>query len=156
MSLIVQKYGGTSVGSIEKIRGVAERVLEYYHQGNRMVVVLSAMAGQTDSLIQLAHEVADQPDSRELDVLVSTGEQVSVALFAMTLRSMGYDARSLLGFQVGIHTDQLYGKARIHEIDTNRIMKELEQNRIVAVAGFQGLDDRGNITTLGRGGSDTT
>ncbi|MGD8227941.1 MAG: aspartate kinase [Desulfobacteraceae bacterium] len=156
MSLIVQKYGGTSVGSIEKIRDVAGRVLEYHQEGHRMVVVLSAMAGQTDGLIQLAHEVTNDPDSRELDVLMSTGEQVSVALFAIALKSMGFDARSLLGFQVGIHTDQLYGKARIHEIDTSRIMKELDQNRIVAVAGFQGLDDEGNITTLGRGGSDTT
>ncbi len=156
MSLIVQKYGGTSVGSIEKIRNVAERVLEYHKEGNKMVVVLSAMAGQTDGLIQLAHKVSNDPDSRELDVLMSTGEQVSVALFAMVLRSMGYDARSLLGFQVGIHTDHLYGKARIHEIDTDRIVRELDQNRILAVAGFQGLDEEGNITTLGRGGSDTT
>ncbi len=156
MSLIVQKYGGTSVGSIEKIRDVAERVIEYYKAGNKMVVVLSAMAGQTDGLIQLAHKVTMDPDSRELDVLMSTGEQVSVALFAITLKSMGYDARSLLGFQVGIHTDHLYGKARIHEIDTDRIMQELDQNRILAVAGFQGLDDEGNITTLGRGGSDTS
>ena len=156
MPLIVQKYGGTSVGSLEKIRGVAERVIEYFDAGNKMVIVLSAMAGQTDGLIQLAHEVTRDPDSRELDVLMSTGEQVSVALFAITLKSMGYDARSLLGFQVGIHTDRLYGKARIHDIDTNRIMTELDQNRILAVAGFQGLDDEGNITTLGRGGSDTT
>ena len=156
MSLIVQKYGGTSVGSIEKIRDVAERVLEYHKEGNQMVVVLSAMAGQTDGLIQLANELTNDPDSRELDVLMSTGEQVSVALFAITLKSMGFDARSLLGFQVGIHTDQLYGKARIHDIDTGRIMNELDQNRILAVAGFQGLDDEGNITTLGRGGSDTT
>jgi aspartate kinase len=156
MALIVQKYGGTSVGSIEKIRGVAERVLEYHREGHQMVVVLSAMAGQTDGLIQLAHKVTNDPDSRELDVLMSTGEQVSVALFAITLKSMGFEARSLLGFQVGIHTDQVYGKARIHEIDIERIMKELEQNRILAVAGFQGLDDEGNITTLGRGGSDTT
>ncbi|MGD9321725.1 MAG: aspartate kinase [Desulfobacteraceae bacterium] len=156
MSLIVQKYGGTSVGSIEKIRDVAERVLEYHKEGNKMVVVLSAMAGQTDGLIQLANEVTNDPDTRELDVLMSTGEQVSVALFAITLKSMGFDARSLLGFQVGIHTDQLYGKAKIHDIDTGRIMNELDQNRILAVAGFQGLDDEGNITTLGRGGSDTT
>jgi aspartate kinase len=156
MPLIVQKYGGTSVGSLEKIRDVAERVIEYFKEGNKMVVVLSAMAGQTDGLIQLAHEVTRDPDSRELDALMSTGEQVSVALFAITLKSMGYDARSLLGFQVGIHTDKLYGKARIHEIDTNRIMNELDQNRILAVAGFQGLDEEGNITTLGRGGSDTT
>ena len=109
MPLIVQKYGGTSVGSLEKIRGVAENVVECFKEGNKMVVVLSAMAGQTDGLIQMAHKVTKDPDSRELDVLMSTGEQVSVALFAITLRSMGYDARSLLGFQVGIHTDKLYG-----------------------------------------------
>lgn len=156
MALIVQKYGGTSVGSIEKIRAVARRVIESYEQGNKMVVVLSAMAGQTDGLIRLAHEMTNDPDLRELDVLMSTGEQVSVALFAMAVKSMGRDARSLLGFQVGIHTDHLYGKARIHDIDTSRLRRELDRNRIIAVAGFQGLDERGNITTLGRGGSDTT
>jgi aspartate kinase len=156
MALVVQKFGGTSVGSIEKIKAVAKRVIGYYDQGNQMVVVLSAMAGQTDSLIRLAYEMAKEPDPRELDVLISTGEQVSIALFAMAAKSMGYEARSLLGFQVGIHTDHLYGKARIHDIETDRIMKELNQNRIVAVAGFQGLDEQGNITTLGRGGSDTT
>ncbi|RLB10667.1 MAG: aspartate kinase [Deltaproteobacteria bacterium] len=156
MALIVQKYGGTSVGSIERIKNVARRVVDYYRKGNKMVVVLSAMAGQTDGLIELAKKVTDEPDPRELDVLLSTGEQMSVALFAMTVKSMGYEARSLLGFQVGIHTDRLYGKARIHQIDTSRIKKELEKGRIVAVAGFQGLDEKGNITTLGRGGSDTT
>jgi aspartate kinase len=156
MALVVQKFGGTSVGSIEKIRAVARRVIESFKEGNRMVVVLSAMAGQTDGLIRLAHEMTGEPDPRELDVLMSTGEQVSVALFAMAVKSMGYDARSLLGFQVGIHTDQLYGKARIHDIDTSRLLRELEENRIVTVAGFQGLDEQGDITTLGRGGSDTT
>jgi aspartate kinase len=156
MALIVQKYGGTSVGSIEKIRSVAKRVLEDYKQGNSMVVVLSAMAGQTDGLIRLAREMCEDPDPRELDVLMATGEQVSVALFAMALKSMGYDARSLLGFQAAIRTDRLYGKARIQEIDATRVFQELEKNRIVAVAGFQGLDEKGNITTLGRGGSDTT
>lgn len=156
MALIVQKYGGTSVGTIEKIKDVADRVLEYYEQGNRVVVVLSAMANQTDELIQLAHELTDDPDPRELDVLMSTGEQVSVALFAMVIKSKGFDARSLLGFQVGIRTDRLYGKARISEVETSRILKELDKGRIVAVAGFQGLDERDNITTLGRGGSDTT
>jgi aspartate kinase len=156
MALVVQKYGGTSVGSIEKIRSVAERVIRYHREGSRMVVVLSAMAGQTDGLIRLAREITDDPDARELDVLMSTGEQTSVALFAITLKSMGYDARSLLGFQVGIHTDDIYGKARIHDIDTERIRNELDQGRIVTVAGFQGLDDHGDITTLGRGGSDTT
>ncbi|MFO7987415.1 MAG: aspartate kinase [Desulfatiglandaceae bacterium] len=156
MALIVQKYGGTSVGSIEKIRGVAEKVIASHKAGNQMVVVLSAMAGQTDGLIDLAREVTEDPDPRELDVLMATGEQVSVALFAMVVKSMGYDARSLLGFQVAIHTDHLYGKARIHDIDRQRIQRNLEQNRIVTVAGFQGLDEHGDITTLGRGGSDTT
>jgi aspartate kinase len=156
MALIVQKYGGTSVGSIQKIKAVAKKVIEYYKQGNQMVVVLSAMAGQTDTLIRLAHEITDDPDPRELDVLVSTGEQVSVALFAAAIKSMGYDARSLLGFQVVIHTSNLYGKARIHGIETERITRELDQGRVVAVAGFQGLDEHGDITTLGRGGSDTT
>ncbi len=156
MALIVQKYGGTSVGTIEKIKAVARRVIKTYDQGNQIVVVLSAMAGQTDKLIELAHELCDQPDPRELDVLMATGEQVSVALFAMAVKSMGYDASSLLGFQVPIHTDALYGKARIHEVDTERIRAELDKGRIVAVAGFQGLDENGNITTLGRGGSDTT
>ena len=156
MALIVQKYGGTSVGSIEKIRAVAERVIETSTQGNQMVIVLSAMAGQTDGLIKLAKDMTEEPDSRELDVLVSTGEQISVALFAMAVKAMGYDARSLLGFQVAIHTDDLFGKARIHDIETDRIIRNLDQDRIVTVAGFQGLDDHGDITTLGRGGSDTT
>jgi len=156
MALIVQKYGGTSVGSIEKIRAVAERVIETSIQGNQMVIVLSAMAGQTDGLIKLAKDMTEDPDSRELDVLVSTGEQISVALFAMAVKAMGYDARSLLGFQVAIHTDHLFGKARIHDIETDRIIRNLDQGRIVTVAGFQGLDDHGDITTLGRGGSDTT
>ena len=156
MALIVQKYGGTSVGSIEKIKAVAERVVQYHKEGNQMVVVLSAMAGQTDFLIQLAREMTDNPDPRELDVLISTGEQISVALFAMAVKNIGHDARSFLGFQVVIHTDNLYGKARIYNIETDRITKELQQGRIVTVAGFQGLDENGDITTLGRGGSDTT
>jgi aspartate kinase len=156
MALIVQKYGGTSVGSIEKIKSVAKRVVQYHKEGNQMVVVLSAMAGQTDFLIQLAREMTDNPDPRELDVLISTGEQISVALFAMAVKNIGHDARSFLGFQVAIRTDNLYGKARIHNIETDRITKELQQGRIVTVAGFQGLDENGDITTLGRGGSDTT
>jgi aspartate kinase len=153
MALIVQKYGGTSVGSIEKIKNVALRVLESYKQGHKMVVVLSAMAGQTDSLIKLARQVCDDPDPRELDVIMATGEQVTVALFAIAVRSMGYEARSLLGFQVAIHTDMLYGKARIHEIDTQRILNELEKNRILAVQARGSMS--GNITTWW-GGSDTT
>jgi aspartate kinase len=156
MALIVQKYGGTSVGSIEKIKKVAERVIEYSKRGDRLVVVLSAMAGQTDSLIRLSREITDIPDTRELDVLMATGEQVSVSLFAMAVKSMGHDCRSLLGFQAAIHTDQIYGKARIREVETDRILRELDENRIIAVAGFQGIDERKNITTLGRGGSDTT
>jgi len=156
MSLIVQKYGGTSVGSIDKIKAVAGRVIEYHEEGNQMVIVLSAMAGQTDGLIGLAGEVVDEPDPRELDVLISTGEQVSVALLAMAIKSMGHDACSLLGFQAAIYTDDSYGRARVHNIETERIKKELEKGRIVTVAGFQGLDDHGDITTLGRGGSDTT
>lgn len=156
MALIVQKYGGTSVGSIEKIRGVAEKVIASHQAGNQMVVVLSAMAGQTDALIDLAMEATQDPDPRELDVLMATGEQVSVALFAMVVKSLGYEARSLLGFQVAIHTDHLYGKAKIQDIDRERIERNLNQNRIVTVAGFQGLDENGDITTLGRGGSDTT
>ena len=147
MSLIVQKFGGTSVANIERIRNVAKKVLGYHEQGNKVVVVLSAMAGQTDGLIQLAHEMTERPDPREMDVLMATGEQVSVALFTMALKSMGYEARSFLGFQVPIHTDQLYGKARINDIDTETILKELDQNKIVAVAGFQGLDAEGNIRT---------
>lgn len=156
MALIVQKYGGTSVGSIEKIKGVAEKVIEYHRQSNQIVVVLSAMAGQTDNLIQLANEISDDPDPRELDVLMATGEQVSVALLTMAIKSMGYDARSFLGFQVAIHTSHLYGKARIYDIEASQIIDELKNNKIVVVAGFQGLDDQGDITTLGRGGSDTT
>ncbi len=156
MALIVQKYGGSSVGNIDKINAVAKRVIDYYRQGNQMVIVLSAMEGQTDGLIKMAHEIADNPDPRELDVLMSTGEQISVALFAMAVKAMGYDARSLLGFQAAIHTSRMYGKARIHTIDTDRITNELKKQRIITVAGFQGLDDHGDITTLGRGGSDTT
>ena len=156
MALIVQKYGGTSVGSIEKIRTVAKRVVENYKQGNQMVIVLSAMSGETDRLIGLAHEMTNEPDLRELDVLMSTGEQVSVGLFSIAVKSMGCDARSLLGFQAGIHTDHLFGKARIYDIETDRIKRELENNRILVVAGFQGLNIHGDITTLGRGGSDTT
>jgi aspartate kinase len=156
MALIIQKYGGTSVADVEKIRNVAKRVLRSYEEGHKMVVVLSAMAGQTDFLVRLAHDMSAEPDPRELDVLLSTGEQITISLFAMAVKSMGYDARSLLGFQVPIRTDRLYGKARIYEVDTARIKQELEENRIVTVAGFQGLDESGNITTLGRGGSDTT
>jgi aspartate kinase len=156
MSIIVQKYGGTSVADIEKIGDVAQRVIGYHKQGKKIVVVLSAMAGQTDHLLQLAHDMTELPDLRELDLLMSTGEQVSVALFTMAVKSKGHGARSFLGFQVPIHTDQIHGRAKISEINTGGILKELDEGKIVAVAGFQGMDEDGNITTLGRGGSDTT
>ncbi|MGI6637600.1 MAG: aspartate kinase [Desulfobulbus sp.] len=156
MALIVQKFGGTSVGSIEKIQAVAKRVIEKHLEGNRMIVVLSAMAGETDRLIGMAHAIQRVPDLREQDMLVSSGEQVSVALFAMAVKAAGYKAVSLLGDQVGIHTDQKHTRARITSIDAERINGYLDQGNIVTVAGFQGVTDYGDITTLGRGGSDTT
>jgi aspartate kinase len=156
MSLIVQKYGGTSVGDLERIRNVAAKVAKTYDAGNEVVVVISAMAGVTDNLIKMADQVAPRPDRRELDVLLATGEQTTAALLAMTLRSMNYPAQSLLGFQAAVKTDCAFGNARILNIGTERL-KELVKNRqVVVVAGFQGCDPRGNITTLGRGGSDTS
>lgn len=156
MALIVQKYGGTSVGDVDLIKNVARRVIRKQNEGNDVVVVLSAMAGETDRLLKLAHTVTPDPNLREVDVLISTGEQVTIALFCMAVNDEGLEARSLLGFQAKIITDDLYGRARIQDIDVTRIKSQLDQGRIVAVAGFQGLDERGNITTLGRGGSDTT
>jgi len=157
MALVVQKYGGTSVGNLDLIRRVAERVIRTKKsEGRQVVVVLSAMSGETDRLLGLANEISENPDPREVDVLISTGEQVSVSLFCMAVRDMGVKARSLLGFQAKIMTDNLYGRARIQDIDVTRIHDLLDRGYIVAVAGFQGLDERGNITTLGRGGSDTT
>ncbi len=156
MALIVQKYGGSSVADLQKIRYVAEKVAKAHDQGHKVVVVLSARKGRTDSLISLAKEITPIPDPRELDVLLATGEQENVALFCITLKAMGYDACSLLGFQVAVQTSDLYGKASILKVDTQRILDELDKGRIVAVAGFQGVDEQGNITTLGRGGSDTT
>ena len=156
MPLIVQKFGGSSVANPDRIANVANRVLKGVMDGNKMVVVLSAMSGETDRLITLAHDLADRPDPRELDVLLATGEQVTVSLFSMFLRSQGLNATSLLGHQACIYTDRAYGRARILGIDTGRIREELKKGRIVTVAGFQGVDELGNITTLGRGGSDTT
>lgn len=156
MALIVQKYGGTSVGDVDLIKNVARRVIRKQNEGNDVVVVLSAMAGETDRLLKLAHTVTPDPNLREVDVLISTGEQVTIALFCMAVNDEGLEARSLLGFQAKIITDDLYGRARIQDVDVTRIKSQLDQGRIVAVAGFQGLDERGNITTLGRGGSDTT
>ena len=156
MALIVQKFGGTSVGSTDKIMAVAQRVLASHRQGHRMVVVLSAMSGENDRLIGLAQAVQPIPDPRELDMLLATGEQVSVALFAMAVKAAGGEAVSLLGDQVAIHTDPMHTRARIDSIDTACIQGHLNRGRIVTIAGFQGVTDHGDITTLGRGGSDTT
>jgi len=156
MALVVQKYGGTSVGDVERIRNVARRVLNTRSQGHEVVVVVSAMAGETDKLIGLAKQVTSNPDERETDVLISTGEQVSIALLAITLKDMGADAKSYLGFQIKIATDSAFGKARITGIESEKMLQDLKNGRIVVVAGFQGVDESDNITTLGRGGSDTT
>ena len=156
MSLIVQKYGGTSVGSIERIQAVAERVAQCHKQGNQIVVAVSAMSGETNRLIGLAQEIDAQPAAREMDVLVSTGEQVTIALLCMALHKIGIDAKSYTGSQVRILTDNAHGKARIKEIDGHKMQDDLNAGSVVVVAGFQGSDECGNITTLGRGGSDTT
>lgn len=156
MSLLVQKYGGTSVGSIERIEQVADKVARFHAQGHEMVVVLSAMSGETNRLIGLAQQIQDTPDPRELDVLVSTGEQVTIALLCMALKKRGVDARSYTGAQVRILTDNAHTKARIQSIDEENMRVDLKAGRVVVVAGFQGVDEQGNITTLGRGGSDTT
>jgi aspartate kinase len=156
MALFVQKYGGTSVGTPERIQAVAERVARWRRQGDDVVVVVSAMSGVTDSLIKLAKSVHTEPPARELDVLLATGEQQTIALLAMALEKIGVPARSYTGQQVHIRTDSAFGKARIMDIDDKRMRADLAQGRVVVVAGFQGVDDSGNITTLGRGGSDTT
>jgi aspartate kinase len=156
MALIVHKYGGTSVGSPERIKHVAQRVARFVAQGHQIVVVVSAMSGETNRLITLAKEVATNPDPRELDVMVSTGEQVSIALVSMALMQAGLKARSYTGAQVRILTDSAFTKARILNIDQANIRADLDAGFVVVVAGFQGIDERGNITTLGRGGSDTT
>ena len=156
MTLVVQKFGGTSVANIDRIRRVAQRVAKTYDQGNDVVVILSAMAGVTDGLIELAQKAAEEPDKRELDVLLATGEQTTAALLAMMLQSMGYKAQSMLGHQAQVVTDCDYGNARILEIGAHRLLQLIEKHTIVVVAGFQGYDIKGNITTLGRGGSDTS
>jgi aspartate kinase len=156
MSLIVQKYGGTSVGSAERIKNVARRVAKWRSRGYQMIVVASAMAGETNRLIALANEVQSQPDPRELDVIISTGEQVTIALLSMALIEAGLKARSYTAMQVRIVTDSAHTRARIVSIDEDRIRADLEAGYVVVVAGFQGVDEKGNITTLGRGGSDTT
>ena len=156
MGLIVQKYGGTSVADIERIRNVAKRVAETFEQGNDVVVILSAMAGVTDDLIDMATQISESPDKRELDVLLATGEQTTAALLAMTLKNMNHPAVSMLGHQAKVVTDCTFGNARIIEIGVENIMALVKNGNIVVVAGFQGSDIKGNITTLGRGGSDTS
>ena len=156
MALYVYKFGGTSVGSVERIKAVAEKVKKVQDQGDQIVVVLSAMSGETNRLIALAKEIQAQPTEREMDVLISTGEQVTVALLCMALHELGNKATSYTGTQVRILTDSAFTKARISEIEDIKIRADLEAGKIVVVAGFQGVDEQGNITTLGRGGSDTT
>jgi len=156
MSLIVQKYGGTSVGSIERIEAVADKVKTFRDDGHQVIVVVSAMSGETNRLIALAQQIEEHPDPREMDVLISTGEQVTIALLAMALHKRGCGARSYTGGQVRILTDKAHTKARIQEIDTQRMRADLDAGNVLVVAGFQGVDPEGNITTLGRGGSDTT
>ncbi|BBL59344.1 aspartokinase [Methylomonas koyamae] len=156
MGLYVYKFGGTSVGSVERIKAVAEKVKTAHDKGDQIVVVVSAMSGETNRLVALAKELQPQPTDRELDVLLSTGEQVTIALLSMALHHIGVEAKSYTGPQVRILTDSAFTKARIREIDEANIRADLEAGRVVVVAGFQGVDERGNITTLGRGGSDTT
>jgi aspartate kinase len=156
MALIVQKFGGTSVGTVERIQEVAKKLINFQQQGHYLVVVVSAMSGETNRLISLANELNENPQGRELDVLLSTGEQVTIALLCMALEQMGVHATSYTGSQVKILTDDTHNKARIVDIDDQHIREDLSQGRIVVVAGFQGCDENGNITTLGRGGSDTT
>jgi len=156
MALIVQKYGGSSVANAERIKKVAQRIARTKDEGNQVVVVVSAMGDTTDELIQLAYQISEKPDNRELDVLLSTGEVVSSTLLAMALHEMGYLAISLTGAQAGIKTDADYSRARILKVESKRVVKELEKGNIVIVAGFQGITDEMDITTLGRGGSDTT
>ncbi|MFT0802170.1 aspartate kinase [Bacillus swezeyi] len=156
MGLIVQKFGGTSVGSVEKIVNVANRVIEEKQRGHDVVVVVSAMGKSTDSLVALAKEMDEQPSRREMDMLLTTGEQVTISLLTMGLQEKGYDAVSYTGWQAGIQTENIHGNARITNIETARLKERLKEGKIIVVAGFQGVTDEGEITTLGRGGSDTT
>jgi aspartate kinase len=156
VALVVQKFGGTSVADLERMKNVAERALATQREGNEVVVIVSAMAGETNRLLGLAHQISPTPDMREMDVLASTGEQVSSALVAMTIHQLGGQARSFLGSQVKIHTDGAFTKARIRTIEGSKLRSTVADGKIAVVAGFQGVDSEGNITTLGRGGSDTT
>jgi aspartate kinase len=156
MALIVHKYGGTSMGSVERIKNVAKRVAKWHQAGHKMVVVPSAMSGETNRLLALAKEISSQPDPRELDVIAATGEQVSVGLLSIALQEAGVEAVSYAGWQVPIKTDSAFTKARISEIENERIMRDLDDGKVVVITGFQGVDPEGHITTLGRGGSDTS
>ena len=156
MALIVHKYGGTSMGSVERIKNVAKRVAKWHRAGHQIVVVPSAMSGETNRLLGMAKEISAQPDPRELDMIASTGEQVSVGLLAIALHAEGIDARSYTGWQVPVKTDSAYTKARIQSIDDERVRADLDAGRVVVITGFQGIDGEGHITTLGRGGSDTS
>ena len=156
MALIVQKFGGTSVADTQRILAAARKAIRERRAGNQVVMVVSAMGKQTDHLIELAKELSEHPNNREMDMLLSTGEQVTIALMAIALESLGYKAVSFTGAQIGIRTDATYSKARIRSISTDRMKRALDEGKIVIAAGFQGIDDDFNITTLGRGGSDTT
>jgi len=156
VALIVQKYGGTSVGSVERIQEVAKKIKRFKDAGNDLIITVSAMSGETNRLTSLAKDIHSQPSTREMDVLLTTGEQVTISLLSMALHDLGCDAISYTGSQVKIITDSVHGKARIQSIDDHRIRNSLSENKVVVVAGFQGVDEIGNITTLGRGGSDTT
>ena len=156
MALIVQKYGGTSVGSTERIKNIAKKITRFKEEGHDLVIVVSAMSGETNRLIALAKEIQEHPDPRELDVLVSTGEQVTIGLLAMALKSTGCDAISYCGWQLPVVTDSAHNKARIHTIENQKMQQSLQEGKVVIVAGFQGIDEQGNLTTLGRGGSDTS
>jgi aspartate kinase len=156
VALIVQKYGGTSVGSVERIKHVANRIIKTVNEGNQVVVVVSAMGKTTDNLVQLANEISETPSKREMDMLLTTGEQITISLLSMALQQKGYQATSLTGWQAGVKTESIHGNARIIDLDTERVKKEITNGNIVIVAGFQGISETSNITTLGRGGSDTS
>ncbi len=156
MALIVQKYGGTSIGTVDRIQNVAKKIKKWREQGNELVIVVSAMSGETNRLIGLAQQITSKPNPRELDMILTTGEQVTIGLLAIALESIGVPAISFTGQQVGIVTDQSFNKARIQSIDNQKIRAELDAGKVVVIAGFQGVDEQGNLTTLGRGGSDTT
>ncbi|MFH1684636.1 MAG: aspartate kinase, partial [Candidatus Margulisiibacteriota bacterium] len=156
MALIVHKYGGTSVGTPEKIKNIAEKLKKLRDKGNELVVIVSAMGHATDELIDLMHKVSDSPDHREYDMLISTGEQVSASLMAMALLDIGCPAVSLTGGQAGVVTEDIYKKARIKHVHMDRIEKELKNGKVVVITGFQGIDSKGDIITIGRGGSDTS